>query len=103
MRPAGMPSPPGVIHCVEALPGFSFARSANPCADGTVDIICNRAFCAHVCPLDTLRSTWRTNEKEMLSLFIHPEDLCAGRARTHPACADAPTAADSPSARALRS
>ena len=82
---AGLAAPPSVVHCVETLPGFGFARAANPCIDGTIGLVCNRAFREHVCTMERLHATWRANEREMLSLFIHPEDLYAA-AQLFPSC-----------------
>ena len=75
MRPAGLPPPEGVVHCVYGLPGFAFARAADPSTDGSIDLIVNPAFEQHVCSLDVLRACWSGNETEMLSLFIHKEDV----------------------------
>ena len=75
MRLAGLPPPEGVVHCVYGLPGFAFARAADPSTDGSIDLIVNPAFEQHVCSLDVLRACWSGNETEMLSLFIHKEDV----------------------------
>lgn len=75
MRPAGLLPPEGVVHCVDALPGFAFARCANPSTDGSLDIVINKSFRERVCGLDALRKCWSANEREMLSLFIHEEDI----------------------------
>jgi len=73
-RASGLPPPPAVMHCVDSLAGFAYARSANPRDDGSVDMYANQEFRDHVVPLDKLQQCWATNEREMLSLFVHPED-----------------------------
>ena len=75
MTPVGLPPPSAVVQCVDALPGFAYARSANPRSDGTVDLYANPAFREHVCSLEALHRCWAANEREMLSLFIHKDDL----------------------------
>lgn len=57
--------------------GFVFARSANPCVDGSLVLDGCHAFQARVCPLDQLRDVWRSNASEMLPLFIHEDDVPA--------------------------
>jgi len=74
LRPAAH-SPPAVVHCVEAMPGFGMARSANPMSNGSIDVICNRAFREHVLGPEQLLATWHANDVEMLSRFVHPEDV----------------------------
>jgi len=75
IRPAGLPPPEPVVHCVDSLPGYGYARSANPCSDGSVDLYVNAAFREHVCTPEKLHSCWEANENEMLSLFLHPDDV----------------------------
>ena len=75
MRAAELPSPDGVVHCVNSLPGFAFARNANPSSDGSIDLIVNAAFEEHVCAQKALKACWSANEAEMLSMFVHHEDV----------------------------
>jgi len=75
IRPTGLPPPDPVVHCVDSLPGYGYARSANPRSDGSVDLYVNAAFREHVCAVERLHGCWEANENEMLSLFIHPDDI----------------------------
>lgn len=75
MRPAGLPPPAGVQHCVDNLAKFAYARCASPSTDSTIDLVVNKAFQERVCSVEALKACWDTNESEMLSLFLHKEDL----------------------------
>lgn len=76
LKPSDLPPPLGLVTLLDALPGFTFARSAHPRPDGSVSLYANQAFRDGICSLETLRAAWAPNTLPMLSKFVHHDDLC---------------------------